>query len=105
MVSYAACVLYARRLWRESSRASGRPSPGMPATQRFSKGRLEPGRHLKEKELAKETGSSRTSVRETSQVLQAEGPVELLPNRGATVRICRLDEIETSLIARLKEKR
>ena len=53
----------------------------------------------------KETGSSRTSVRETSQVLQAEGPVELLPNRGATVRICRLDEIETSLIARLKEKR
>ncbi len=59
----------------------------------------------KEKELAKETGSSRTSVRETSQVLQAEGPVELLPNRGATVRICRLDEIETSLIARLKEKR
>jgi DNA-binding GntR family transcriptional regulator len=49
-------------------------------------GRLEPGRRLKEEELARELGSSRTPVREALLVLQAEGLVEGAPNRGATVR-------------------
>src|SRR5437867_8366947 len=49
-------------------------------------GRLEPGRRLKEEELARELGISRTPVREALLVLQAEGLVDAAPNRGAVVR-------------------
>ena len=49
-------------------------------------GRLEPGRRLKEEELARELGISRTPVREARLVLQTEGLLESAPNRGATVR-------------------
>jgi DNA-binding GntR family transcriptional regulator len=49
-------------------------------------GRLEPGRRLKEEELARELGISRTPVREALLVLQTEGLIESAPNRGATVR-------------------
>src|SRR5437899_1197693 len=49
-------------------------------------GRLEPGRRLKEEELARELGISRTPVREALLVLQAEGIVVATPNRGAMVR-------------------
>lgn len=49
-------------------------------------GRLEPGRRLKEEELARELGISRTPVREALLILQTEGLLEASPNRGATVR-------------------
>ena len=49
-------------------------------------GRLEPGQRLKEEELARELGISRTPVREALLVLQTEGLVEGAPNRGAAVR-------------------
>jgi DNA-binding GntR family transcriptional regulator len=49
-------------------------------------GRLAPGKRLKEEELARELGISRTPVREALLLLQAEGLVEATPNRGATVR-------------------
>src|SRR5207244_3766330 len=49
-------------------------------------GRLEPGRRLKEEELARELGISRTPVREALLMLQAEDLVVTSPNRGATVR-------------------
>ncbi len=49
-------------------------------------GRLAPGQRLKEEELARELGISRTPVREALLVLQAEGLVDAAPNRGATVR-------------------
>ena len=57
-------------------------------------GRLEPGRRLKEEELARELGISRTPVREALLFLQAEGLVESAPNRGATVRSYEPEEIE-----------
>jgi DNA-binding GntR family transcriptional regulator len=50
-------------------------------------GRLEPGRRLKEEELARELGISRTPVREALLMLQAEDLVVATPNRGATVRV------------------
>src|SRR5207247_863705 len=50
-------------------------------------GRLEPGRRLKEEELARELGISRTPVREALLMLQAENLVVATPNRGATVRV------------------
>src|SRR5712691_2512728 len=48
-------------------------------------GRLEPGRRLKEEELARELGISRTPVREALLILQSEGLIETTPNRGAVV--------------------
>lgn len=49
-------------------------------------GRLAPGERLKEQELASELGLSRTPIREALAVLQAEGLVDMVPNRGASVR-------------------
>jgi DNA-binding GntR family transcriptional regulator len=49
-------------------------------------GRLEPGSRLKEEELARGLGISRTPVREALLMLQAEGLVVATPNRGAMVR-------------------
>ena len=49
-------------------------------------GRLEPGSRLKEEELARELGISRTPVREALLMLQAEGLIVTAPNRGAVVR-------------------
>jgi DNA-binding GntR family transcriptional regulator len=49
-------------------------------------GRLDPGSRLKEEELARELGISRTPVREALLMLQAEGLIETTPNRGAVVR-------------------
>jgi DNA-binding GntR family transcriptional regulator len=49
-------------------------------------GRLAPGARLKEEELARELGISRTPIREALLILQSEGLVEATPNRGATVR-------------------
>jgi len=57
-------------------------------------GRLVPGQRLKEEELARELGISRTPVREALLFLQAEGLVESIPNRGATVRAYAPEEIE-----------
>ena len=50
-------------------------------------GKLAPGQRLKEEELARELGISRTPVREALLMLQAEDLVVAAPNRGATVRV------------------
>jgi DNA-binding GntR family transcriptional regulator len=57
-------------------------------------GRLEPGRRLKEEELARDLGISRTPVREALLVLQAEGLVVATPNRGAMVRVHDAEDLE-----------
>lgn len=48
-------------------------------------GHLPAGERLKELELCAEFGISRTPLREALRVLAAEGLVEIVPNRGATV--------------------
>ena len=57
-------------------------------------GRLGPGQRLKEEELARELGISRTPVREALLILQTEGLVEAAPNRGATVRAYQAEDLE-----------
>jgi DNA-binding GntR family transcriptional regulator len=57
-------------------------------------GRLPPGKRLKEEELARELGISRTPVREALLILQAEGLVDAAPNRGAAVRSHAADDLE-----------
>jgi DNA-binding GntR family transcriptional regulator len=71
----------------------GKPPPVRNATavavevirQAILSGDLEPGRRLKEADLANELGLSRTPVREALLVLQAEGLIDSFPNRGAVV--------------------
>lgn len=48
-------------------------------------GRFAPGERLIEKELCELTGSSRTSVREALRQLEAEGLVQMVPNKGPIV--------------------
>lgn len=55
-------------------------------------GMLAPGVKLNERELCERLGISRTPLREALKVLAAEGLVELLPNRGATVS--QMSEVE-----------
>jgi DNA-binding GntR family transcriptional regulator len=57
-------------------------------------GRLAPGQRLKEEELARELGVSRTPVREALLLLQTEGLVELAPRRGARVRSYAVDDLD-----------
>jgi len=57
-------------------------------------GRLEPGRRLKEEELARELGISRTPIREALLMLQAEGLVDAIPNRGAMVRVHTAEDLD-----------
>jgi DNA-binding GntR family transcriptional regulator len=57
-------------------------------------GRLAPGERLKEEELARELGISRTPVREALLLLQADGLVEATPNRGATVRAHTAEDLD-----------
>ncbi len=57
-------------------------------------GRLEPGRRLKEEELARELGISRTPIREALLMLQAEGLVDATPNRGAMVRVHTPEDLD-----------
>lgn len=57
-------------------------------------GRLEPGMRLKEEELARELGISRTPIREALLMLQAEGLVDAIPNRGAMVRVHTAEDLD-----------
>jgi DNA-binding GntR family transcriptional regulator len=57
-------------------------------------GRLPPGRRLKEEELARELGISRTPVREALLMLHAEGLVDASPNRGAAVRAHSAEDLD-----------
>jgi DNA-binding GntR family transcriptional regulator len=57
-------------------------------------GRLEPGRRLKEEDLARQLGISRTPVREALLMLQVEGQVDATPNRGAVVRVHTPDDLD-----------
>lgn len=57
-------------------------------------GELAPGDRLKEKEIAQQLGISSTPVREALQVLDTEGLIELVPNRGATVRSYDAETLE-----------
>jgi len=49
---------------------------------------------LKEEDLAREFGVSRTPIREVLQQLDQDGMVRLLPNRGATVKALTPDDVE-----------
>ena len=61
-------------------------------------GRYEPGQRLIEAQLTESYGVSRGPVREALNRLAAMGLVDLMPKRGAKVRILSLDEAIDNLI-------
>jgi DNA-binding GntR family transcriptional regulator len=57
-------------------------------------GRLKPGQRLKEEDLARQLGISRTPIREALLMLQVEGLIVATPNRGATVRVHTPEDLD-----------
>ncbi len=68
-------------------------------------GRLAPGAAIPEVELAHQLGISRTPLREALKVLASEGLVELLPRRGAVVKVFTARDAQDmlALLALLEE--
>jgi DNA-binding GntR family transcriptional regulator len=56
-------------------------------------GAYAPGQRLIEPDLTRELGVSRSSLREAFRRLSAEGVIEVVPNRGASVRRLSVDDI------------
>src|SRR5690606_36900089 len=54
---------------------------------RIMSGQIPIGSQLRQAELAKDFGVSRTPIREALRQLQAGGLIDVVPNRGAVVRI------------------
>jgi DNA-binding GntR family transcriptional regulator len=63
-------------------------------------GRLEPGQVLRQDELSRQFGVSRTPVREAFRQLAAVGLVSFVPNRGVRVRTLDQDEWGQAFLAR-----
>ena len=64
------------------------------------RGDMVPGSHLSEVDLSEQLGVSRAPVREALLQLEAEGIVELVPNKGAFVRGLSYKEVEEIYTAR-----
>lgn len=62
--------------------------------ERIVGGELAAGRPLRQERLAQEFGTSRMPVREALRLLQAEGFVEVVRNRGATVARIDLEDLQ-----------
>lgn len=57
-------------------------------------GRFRPGERLKERELMELLNVSRTLVREALRQVEAEGLIEIVPNRGPVVAVLSYEEAE-----------
>lgn len=67
---------------------------------RIARGELPTGSWLRQSTLAQEFAVSRTPIREALQTLRARGVVELIPNRGARVRLPTVREIREAYFLR-----
>jgi DNA-binding GntR family transcriptional regulator len=65
------------------------------------RGTFVPGQRLIEADISRETGASRSRVREALQRLEGEGLIMIEEFRGASVRTFTLDEVRQSYRARL----
>jgi DNA-binding GntR family transcriptional regulator len=65
------------------------------------RGRFVPGQRLVEVDIIRQTGATRSKVREALQRLEGEGLVEIEEFRGASVRTASLDEVRHIYRARM----
>ena len=66
--------------------------------------RLRPGEKLTEQAISERYGASRTPVREALRNLEAEGLVEMIPNRGAFVVGLSADDIRDLYLIRMQSE-
>ena len=59
---------------------------------------LTPGEWIREQALADKLKVSRTPLREALKMLELEGLIQLLPNRGAVVTELTVEEVEEKLL-------
>src|SRR4030042_3962325 len=59
-----------------------------------------PGTQLKESDLVRKLGVSRTPIREALNQLSKEGIIEIFPRKGAFVKKCSREEVIEILILR-----
>ncbi|MEW9673973.1 GntR family transcriptional regulator [Ammoniphilus sp. 3BR4] len=64
------------------------------------KGKFEPGERIVQEEIANSLGVSRMPVREALRKLEAEGLIQIEPNRGAVVKPLSLEDIEEIYLLR-----
>lgn len=57
----------------------------------ITNGTFKPGDHVTERELCERLKASRPSIRETLRQLEAEGLLDIYPNRGAVVRVLSVE--------------
>ncbi|MGB3864395.1 MAG: GntR family transcriptional regulator [Xanthobacteraceae bacterium] len=60
--------------------------------QAITSGQLKAGEHLRERELCEQLGVSRTSIRESLRILESEGLINSIPNKGVVVSAMTLKE-------------
>ncbi len=58
----------------------------------ITSGQLQAGEHLRERELCEQLGVSRTSIRESLRILESEGLITSIPNKGVAVTGITLKE-------------
>ncbi|KPC81887.1 GntR family transcriptional regulator [Streptomyces sp. NRRL S-4] len=71
---------------------TGRSAVSSGIREALAAGDMVPGQRLVEQELSEVFRATRSSVREALQDLAAEGLVELIPRRGARVRVVSVEE-------------
>lgn len=70
--------------------------------QQIDAANFAPGTHLKESKISLEFGVSRVPVREAFRLLQSEGYLEVIPNRGSFVKpISHSYILETAFVYKL----
>lgn len=85
---------YAERQAIEQSPLSGHDLIYTELRRMILTGRIRPGDWLRQVEIAKQFGVSRTPVREAFRTLSRDGLVELIPNHGAWVLSLSVEEFE-----------
>jgi GntR family transcriptional regulator, trigonelline degradation regulator len=83
-----------RALIRRDQVAGTNDGPADRIRSAILNGTYAPGERLKETEVAKNLGVSRTPVREAFRALEAEGLIELLAGRGARVRSFSPEDVQ-----------
>ncbi|MEU1483980.1 GntR family transcriptional regulator [Streptomyces sp. NPDC005752] len=76
----------------QASGRAGRSAVSSGIREALAAGDMVPGQRLVEQELSEVFRATRSSVREALQDLAAEGLVELIPRRGARVRVISVEE-------------